>query len=172
MSDEQWVMSDEWWVTEIEWWVMKKINPNKALMSKMQIGRLSEEEYLLRYNKYSSNMYSNDQSDLPWSSSDRDVHHEHTRRREIQKYLRESCYHRIECTADIFLTAYMWRRPLNSVTLATTTHRKPKRVSNGTDTQIRAPIINKCRIKMVQKELYNVRDPPWGRDRKNREITL
>ena len=34
-------------------------------MSKIQIGRLFEEEYLLKYDKYSSNMYSNDQSDLP-----------------------------------------------------------------------------------------------------------
>ena len=28
-------------------------------------------------------------------------------------------------------------------------------------------MINKCRIKIVQKELYNVRDPPWVKDRKN-----
>ena len=34
-------------------------------MSKIQMGRLSEEEYLFRYDKYSSNMYSNDQSNLP-----------------------------------------------------------------------------------------------------------
>ena len=54
----------------------------------------------------------------------------------------------------------MWRRPLNNATLATTTHRKPKRVSDGTGTQVRAQMINKCRIKMAQKELYNVRDPP------------
>ena len=46
----------------------------------------------------------------------------------------------------------MWRRPLNSVALATITHRKPKKVSDGTDTQVKAQMINKCRIKMVQKE--------------------
>ena len=46
----------------------------------------------------------------------------------------------------------MWRRPLNSVALATITHRKPKKVSDRTDTQIKAQMINKCRIKMVQKE--------------------
>ena len=114
-------------------------------------------------------MYSNDQSDLPWSFSDRDMYHEHTRRRGTQKYLRESCYHSIECTAATFLTTFMWRRPLNSAVLATTTHRKPKRVSDGTSTQIRVQMTNKCRIKMVQRELYNVRDPLWGKDRKNRE---
>ena len=77
-----------------------------------------------------------------------------------QKYLRESYYHRIECTAATFLTAFMLRRPLNSAVLATTTHRKPKRVSNRTGTQVRAQMINKCRIKMAQKELYNVRESP------------
>ena len=34
-------------------------------MSEIQIGKLFEEEYLLRYDKYNSNMYSNDQSDIP-----------------------------------------------------------------------------------------------------------
>ena len=58
------------------------------------------------------------------------------------------------------MTAFMWRRPLNSVALVTTTHRKPKRVFNGIDTQVKAQMINKCRIKMVQRELYNVRDSP------------
>ena len=49
----------------------------------------------------------------------------------------------------------MWRIPLNSVALATTTHRKPKEVSDGTDTRVEAQMINKCRIKIVQKGLYN-----------------
>jgi len=31
----------------------------------------------------------------------------------------------------------MWRRPLNSATLVTTTHKKPERVFDGTDTQVR-----------------------------------
>ena len=105
-------------------------------------------------------MYSNDQSDLPYNSSDRDVHHEYTRRGGSQKYLRKNYYHHIECTAATFLAAFMWKRPLNSAALATTTHRKPKRVSDGTCTQIRAQMTNKCRIKMVQRELYNIRDPP------------
>jgi len=54
----------------------------------------------------------------------------------------------------------MWKRPLNGVILATITYRKPKRVSNETGTQVKAQIINKCRIKIFQNELYNVRDPP------------
>ena len=77
-----------------------------------------------------------------------------------QKYLRESCYHRIECTATTFLAAFMWRKSLNSVALATTTYKKPNRVSDGIDTQVRFQMINKCRVKMVRMDLYNVRDPP------------
>ena len=95
--------------------------------------------------------------------------HEHTGRNETQKYLRKCCYHHIKCNSTTILTTFMWRRPLNSAVLATTTHRKPKRVSDGIGTQVRAQTINKYRIKMIQKELYNVRDPPWEKDRKNRE---
>ena len=54
----------------------------------------------------------------------------------------------------------MWRIPLNSTVLATATHKKLKKVSNGTSTQVIAQMINMCRIKMVQEELYNVRDLP------------
>ena len=95
--------------------------------------------------------------------------HEHTRRKKTQKYLRENCHHRIKCTAATFLSAFMWRRPLNSTTLATTTHRKPKRVSDGTGTQVKAQMINKYRMKMVQRDIYNVKDPPWKGDWKNKE---
>ena len=62
----------------------RMVKNGPGLVSKIQLGRLFEKGYLLEYDKYSSNMSSNDQSDLPWSSSDRDVHHEHTRRRGIQ----------------------------------------------------------------------------------------
>ena len=88
------------------------------------------------------------------------MHYKHTKEIGTQKYIRESCYHGIECTAATFLAAFMLKRPLNSVALATTTHKKPKRVFDGTGTQVRAQMINKYRIKMAQKELYNVRDPP------------
>ena len=117
----------------------------KDLMSKIQMRWWSEEEYLLGHNKYSSNLYYNNQGDLPRSSNDNDVHHIRIRIMGTQKYLRKSCYHRIERTATTFLAAFMWRRPLNSATFATTIHRKLKRVSDGTDTQVKSQIINKCR---------------------------
>ena len=83
-------------------------------------------------------MYSNNQGDLPRSPIDRDMHHEHTKRRGTQKYLRESYYHRIECTAATFLAAFMWRILLNNDVLLTTTHRKPEKVFDRTNTQVRA----------------------------------
>ena len=129
-------------------------------MSRIQIGGWSEEEYLIRHDKYSLNMYSSNYGDLPGSSSDKEVHHKRIRMMGTQKYLRESCYHHIEYTTTTFLAAFMLRRPLNSAALATTTHRKPERVFDGIDTQVRAQMINKCRIKMVRRELYSVRDPP------------
>ena len=124
------------------------------------MGGWSEEEYLLGHDKYSSDMYSGNQGDLPGSSSDKDVHHKRIRTMGTQKYLRESCYHCIECIVVTFLAAFMLRRPLNSAVLATTTNRKPKRVFDGIDTQVKTQMINKCWVKIVQWEIYNGRDPP------------
>ena len=57
----------------------------------------------------------------------------------------------------------MWRRHLNSETLAATTHKKSGEVSNGIGTQVVSQTVDKCRIKMIQKELYNVKNPLWKR---------
>ena len=83
-----------------------------------------------------------------------------------RKYLRKNYCYPIECPTANFLAAFMWRRPLNNATLTTTTHRKSKNVSDETSTQVVAQIINKCKIKIVQIELYNRRDPPWIGDQK------
>ena len=63
----------------------------------------------------------------------------------------------------------MWRRLLNSTVLTTATYRKSEKVSDGTNTQVVAQMINKCKIKIKENELYNVRDPPWIGDRKKGE---
>ena len=91
------------------------------------------------------------------------MHCERTERMEARKYLRKSCCHH---PAANFLAAFMWRRPLNSADLVITTHRRPERMSDGTRIQVVAQMTNKCRIKIVQNELYNVRDPSWIEDRK------
>ena len=71
------------------------------------MGRQSEEEYLLEQAKHRSNIDPNDQSDLSGSSNDRDVCHKHSRKMETQKYLRESCYYRIECSVANSLATLM-----------------------------------------------------------------
>ena len=60
---------------------------------------------------------------------------------------------------NYFLAAFMLRKPLNNTVLATTTYRKLKNVSDGTGTQVKAQMINKCKVRMAQKEIYNGRDP-------------
>ena len=52
------------------------------------MGRQSEEEYLLGQAKHKSNIDPNDQSDLPRSSSDKDMRHKRTRKMGTQKYLK------------------------------------------------------------------------------------
>jgi len=75
-------------------------------------------------------------------------------------YLKESCCHCIKCTTAIFLAAFMWRRPLNSNALATVTYRKLRTMPDGTGTQIRVQMANKCKTKIVRGGLYNVKNPP------------
>ena len=116
--------------------------------------------------KYRSNVYSITSSDLQRSSVESNMHYERAGRMGDRKYLRKSCCHRIKCSTTNFLAAFMWRRPLNSAILATLTHRGPEGVSDGTNTQIVAWMINKYRIKIIKKELYNVRDSPRRGDRK------
>ena len=97
------------------------------------------------------------------------MHRECIGRMETKKYLTKSYCHHIECPVANFLATFMWRRLLNSAALTTTTHRRPERVSDGTGTQVVAQMTNKCRIKIVQKGLYNVRDSSWMGDRRMRE---
>ena len=71
----------------------------------------------------------------------------------------------------------MSRRHLNSETFVTTTHKEPEDVADGTDTQVKSQMNDKCRVKMIRKELYNVKNPLWkkggkrkgGKKRKGRE---
>ena len=80
-------------------------------------------------------------------------------REEDLKDLKKSCYHRIKCTVTTFLAAFMWRRHLNSETLVITTHKEPEEVSDGTDTQVKSQMNDKCKVKIIQRELYNVKNP-------------
>ena len=71
------------------------------------------------------------------------------RRWESPKIIRKSRCHRIKCIVTTFLAAFMWRRHLNSEILVTTTHKEPEEVFNGTDTQVKSQMNDKCRVKMI-----------------------
>ena len=68
-----------------------------------------------------------------------------------------------------FLAALMWRRPVNSAALAITTYRKMEEVFNGTITQVRVQINNKCKAMMASRRLYKKRSPHEERDREKGE---
>ena len=60
----------------------------------------------------------------------------------------------------------MWRRHLNNATLTIATHRELGKVADGTSTQVRVQMINKWRVKMIQKKIYKVEDSSWKGDQK------
>ena len=99
------------------------------------MGRLSENEGLLRQAKNRSRINLSNLGNLPARFSDKDMSRNVQERRKPQeKYLRESYYHLIKCITTTFLTVFMWIRPLNSAALTITTHKRSEGVSNGTST--------------------------------------
>ena len=50
----------------------------------------------------------------------------------------------------------MWRGHLNSETLVSTTHKELEEVFDGTETQVKSQMNDKSKVKMIQRELYNI----------------
>ena len=50
----------------------------------------------------------------------------------------------------------MKRKPLNSATLVTATHKELVRTSDGTGAQVGVWMINKCKAQMIKEGLYNM----------------
>ena len=59
-------------------------------------------------------MWSAIQSNVLGDSIDKDIHYESIGQMGTIKYLRESCYHHIECSVANSLTTLMWKRYLNN----------------------------------------------------------
>ena len=59
-----------------------------------------------------------------------------------------------------FLATLIWRGLANSVTLATTTHRKMGEMPDGTGTQVKVQMINKCKVLMTSRGLYKRGESP------------
>ena len=54
----------------------------------------------------------------------------------------------------------MWRRQANSITLASATHRKTKKMFDGTGTQVKVQMANKCKVLINSRRLYKKRRSP------------
>ena len=61
------------------------------------------------------------QGDVPEVSIDKYMHYECIGKMRARKYLKKGYCHCIKCSVANFLTALMWRRPLNSATFAVLT---------------------------------------------------
>ena len=72
--------------------------------------------------------------------------------------------------AATFLAALMWRGLVNSVTLATTTHRKMGEMSDGTGTQVKVQMINKCKVLMTSRGYIRDGSHHEEGDRKKEEL--
>ena len=64
------------------------------------------------------------------------------------------------------LTVLMRKWLLNSITLVAATHSKLKKTVDGASTQIATCMINKWRAKINENKVYNVRDSPVTRGKK------
>ena len=63
---------------------------------------------------------------------------EYIKKNKTPKYLVESCYHHIKCATTTLLAILMRKRPLNSTTLTTATHKGVIKVSDRTGAQVEA----------------------------------
>ena len=115
-------------------------------------GKLSEEIFLLGSIECGSIVYLDHYNDSPQSSHHVETPHGKRERRKTPKYLEKSCYHHIKCIVPTFMAAFMWSRPLNSVSWEITTQKKLKKKFDGTNTQMVAWMMNKCRGRMVQRD--------------------
>ena len=73
---------------------------------------------------------------------------------------------RIKCKGVTFSAALMWRRQANSVTLASATHRRIREMPDGTGTQVKVQMANKCKVLINSRRLYKRRKSPRRGDRR------
>ena len=93
---------------------------------------------------------SNSSSDIAKSGSKVRPSHcspssKHVKKEGNLKYLIKGCHHHINCITTTLLAALMRRRPLNSATSATATHKELIRVFDGIGAQVGVWMINKCK---------------------------
>ena len=102
------------------------------------------------------------QSNVSGDSIDKDTHHESTGQKEAMKYLKESCYHRIESSAANSLVTLMWKWYLNSNFQPYSYSWKFQEVADGI--RIKASnLVYTWRVEMKEGGYYKKERRPWGR---------
>ena len=64
------------------------------------------------------------------------------------------------------MTTFRWKRHPNSKVLVITTHRKSGEMSDRTSTQVISQTIDKYMVKMIPRELYNIKNSLWKGEEK------
>ena len=77
-----------------------------------------------------------------------------------QKYLRKKCYHNIKFTVITPGHIYV-EKTFEQWNSGYYNSQKTRRGVDGIGTQVISQTIDKCRIKMIKRELYNVKNPLW-----------
>ena len=84
------------------------VNEERGLVMKVQEGSSRRSASSAKQSR-GQKLWSAIKSNTPEDFIDKDKHHKSIGQREAKKYLRESCYHHIECSATNSLTALMWK---------------------------------------------------------------
>ena len=84
------------------------MNEERGLVMRVQESGLRRNAFLAKQSR-GQKVWSVIQNNVLEDSIDKNTHLESTGQREAMKYLRESCYYLIECSAANSLTALMWK---------------------------------------------------------------
>ena len=98
---------------------------------------------------------------IPRDSIDKDIHHEGIGQKGTMKYLRESCYHRIECSVTYSLAALIWKWYLNSNFQPYNYSLKLQKDTNGTRINVKN-VVYTWRVDMKEGRPYKRERIPWG----------
>ena len=84
------------------------VNEERGLVMKVQEGSSRRSASSAKQSR-GQKVWSAIKSNTPKDFIDKDKYHESIGQREAKKYLRENCYHHIECFTTNSLTALMWK---------------------------------------------------------------
>lgn len=89
-------------------WKSALMNEERGLVMMIQKGGSMRNAFSAEQSR-GQKVWSVIQSNVLRDFIDKDIHHESTGQKEVMKYLRESYYYRIECSAANSLAALMWK---------------------------------------------------------------